>query len=419
MSRKDLVLGIDLGTSGVSIAIINKKFQLIYFNSKSYNKGIEYCKDWKNCCQVLIKNIPFEVKERLIACSIDGTSGTLMCCNYKGKALGKALPYFTTYIDNQSNLNNISSTPIDFIENNSSFKRALELVSIFGENILLRHQADWITGWLLNDWRLGEEGNNLRFGWDLVKKTWPAHFKNLSWSHAFPEIIASGDYLGTIASVRAKELGLPSTLQIIAGTTDSNAAVLATDSSFEEGITVLGSTIVIKGFSKIPIKGSGITNHLVNGEWITGGASNAGCAVLNKFFSNQDLIELSRQINPELNSGLNLRPLQCKGERFPVNDPSLEPIISPRPISDSLYLHGLLEGLSRIEAEGWSKLIEKGLGKPKKIITIGGGAKNPQWRRIRERLIGIPIVSCSRQPAEGVARLALNAMKKNCPEIFQ
>jgi xylulokinase len=46
-----------------------------------------------------------------------------------------------------------------------------------------------------------------------------------------------------------------------------------------------------------------------------------------------------------------------------------------------------------------------------KIVTLGGGARNPQWRRLRERQLGVPIRSCNMPPAAGVARLALQAVK--------
>ncbi|KGG16611.1 Carbohydrate kinase [Prochlorococcus sp. MIT 0602] len=351
---------------------------------------------------ILINEIPSQIKERLIGCSIAGTSGTLMGCDYAGNALGKALPYFKKYIVKNKFLQEHSTN----IPLPDGIGRAFHLINIFGEEILLRHQADWISGWLLDDWTWGEEGNNIKLGWDLLKKSWPKSFKKLSWLNALPKIVSSGKIIGKISSIRAKELNLPKKLQIIAGTTDSNAAVLATDAAASEGITILGSTIVIKRFAEFPLKGKGITNHLVAGQWLVGGASNAGCSVLKKFFNDKSLIELSRQINPESDSGLTLLPLLYKGERFPIDDPNLEPILEPRPVSDSLYLHGLLEGLARIEAQGWEKMKEMQLGKPTKIITIGGGAKNPQWRRIRERQIGIPIHSCSRQAAEGVARLA-------------
>ena len=155
-----------------------------------------------------------------------------------------------------------------------------------------------------------------------------------------------------------------------------------------------------------------MTTQRVGNRWLCGGASNAGCAVLKRFFNDKNLVELSRQINPESDSGLMFRPLTFQGERFPIDDPYLEPILEPRPVSDSLFLHGILEGLARIEAQGWEKFKSMNVEIPKKIITIGGGAGNPQWRRIRERLIGIPIKTCSKQAAEGVARLALEAFPR-------
>lgn len=44
-------------------------------------------------------------------------------------------------------------------------------------------------------------------------------------------------------------------------------------------------------------------------------------------------------------------------------------------------------------------------------MTLGGGARNPQWRRLRERQLGVPIRSCNTPPAAGVARLALQAVQ--------
>lgn len=149
----------------------------------------------------------------------------------------------------------------------------------------------------------------------------------------------------------------------------------------------------------------------MGGRWLCGGASNAGAAVLQQLFPDIDLAELSRQIDPDQNSGLQLRPLPRCGERFPVDDPQLEPILTPRPVSDALYLHGLLEGLTQIEQAGWQRLTSLGADSPKKIVTLGGGARNPQWRRLRERQLGVPIRSCNTPPAAGVARLALQAVQ--------
>ena len=403
MQKSPLVLGIDLGTSGVRIALININYELIYYSSSEYSIGLQKCEDWENSCRELIKNIPSKKKERIVACSIDGTSGTLMGCDYNGKSLGDALPYFDSCIAEQ----NAIQKKYKNLNLASGFGRASKLINKFGDKILLRHQADWISGWLLNDWTFGEEGNNLKLGWKILEGIWPQEIHQLNWLNKLPQILPSGKSFGKIALNRAKELNFPKETEIISGTTDSNASVIATGASLSEGVTVLGSTIVIKCFVKTPINCPGVTTHRVGNRLLCGGASNAGCAVLKRFFSDKDLVELSRQINPETDSGLRLRPLTFQGERFPIDDPYLEPILEPRPVSDSLFLHGLLEGLARIEAQGWEKFKSMNVEIPKKIITIGGGAANPQWRRIRERLIGIPIRSCSKQAAEGVARLAL------------
>ena len=216
--------------------------------------------------------------------------------------------------------------------------------------------------------------------------------------------------MGNICNQKATRLNLPKNLKVIAGTTDSNAGVLATFPNKSDGITILGSTIVIKKFVDKPLSGKGISNHKLLGDWLSGGASNAGAAILLDFFNLEYIQELSKQINPYKSTGIDLIPLSKTGERFPTDDPNLQPKLDPRPVSDSLYLHALLEGLAKIEARGWQKLHELGAELPRQIITIGGGAKNITWKKIREREIGIPIKICNRPPAAGVAIIALQAL---------
>tara|TARA_Y100001968_G_scaffold136503_1_gene124634 strand:- start:82227 stop:83465 length:1239 start_codon:yes stop_codon:yes gene_type:complete len=411
VEKGPLALGIDLGTSGTRIAIINLKKELIYTDSLDYPNNLEESEDWIYCCKKLINNIPLKIKNKLCACSIDGTSGTLIACEKQGNTICKAIPYYRNY-DNQKDF--ISSFMNQSVQYNlSSLGRALHLSNQFGPNILFRHQADWVSGWLTNDWSKGEEGNNIKLGWDLINKCWPISFSTQKWNKGLPNIIFSGEIFNKIDLNRARELDLPKDLLIVAGTTDSNAAVLAANPSDEEGITVLGSTIVLKKFSDHPIYGAGITNHLVSGRWLCGGASNAGGAVLKNFFNPEEIEELSNQINPDYKTGLRLRPLPFKGERFPIDDPYLEPVLTPRPTSDALYLQALLEGLAEIELKGWEKLRELGMTPPKKIISIGAGAKNLIWKKIREKIIQIPIRISKKPPAVGVAMIAMKAIYKN------
>ncbi len=407
-----LVLGIDLGTSGVRIAVIDSSCALLHTESASYQIGLINPFDWREQCCTLIGRLKPDYRHRLKAIAVDGTSGTLLACDQQGVPLSDALPYSFACPNYVDQIQALSPQGGPASSASGSLARALRLVDQHKTPLLLRHQADWISGWLLDNWRYGEEGNNLRLGWDLSKRAWPDSFSSQPWWDALPEIRASGSVLGPLSPQRAKDLDLPEDLLVVAGTTDSNAAVLTADADDDEGITVLGSTLVLKRFTDQPLaQGPGTSSHRVGGRWLCGGASNAGAAVLKQLFPEINLAELSRQIDPEQNSGLQLRPLPRCGERFPVDDPHLEPILTPRPVSDSLYLHGLLEGLTQIEHAGWQRLTSLGADPPRKIVTLGGGARNPQWRRLRERQLGVPIRSCNTPPAAGVARLALQAVQ--------
>ncbi len=408
MLNNHLSLGIDLGSSGVRIAVINNKRDLLHTSSIKYSRSLEEWEDWIECCLRLIIDIPKDLKEKLITCAIAGTSGTLLACKENGIPIGKALPYYLSFPEHSKEISALFIKECPGLSSSSSVARAIRLTSIFGNELILRHQADWISGWLLNNWEYGEEANNLRMGWDISKSSWPKAFENLSWKKSLPKVVPSGTILGEISTKIATELSLPKSLKIVAGTTDSNAGVLATFSKKNEGITILGSTIVIKKFVNSPIEGKGISNHKLLGNWLCGGASNSGGSILLKFFTQKEIEELSKQINPLSSSGIDLLPLSSRGERFPVDDPNLEPKLGPRPVSDSLYLHALLEGLAKTEAKGWQKLSEFGVKLPSQIITIGGGAKNLTWKKIREREIGIPIKICNRPPAMGVASIGLN-----------
>ena len=410
MQITPLVLGIDLGTTGLRIAIINTKKQILYTSSIPYSKGLEIWEDWIYCLKKLIEEVPKDLKEKLVSCSIAGTSGTLLACKNNGVPLGKALPYFLSYSEYKDEIDDLFLTECAGSSISGSVGRALRLLAEYGNEIILRHQADWLSGWLLNNWEYGEEGNNIRMGWELSSNSWPKTFGNLNWLKCLPKIISSGQIMGNISNEKANELNLPKDLKVIAGTTDSNAGVLATFPKKNDGITILGSTIVIKKFVDKPLTGKGISNHKILGNWLSGGASNAGGSILLDFFNLEYINELSKQINPYKSTGIDLLPLSKKGERFPIDDPNLQPKLEPRPVSDSHYLHALLEGLAKIEAKGWEKLHELGADLPRRIITIGGGAKNITWKKIREKEIGIPINICNRPPAAGVASIALQAL---------
>ncbi|MBC6479786.1 MAG: hypothetical protein GDA56_20385 [Hormoscilla sp. GM7CHS1pb] len=230
-----------------------------------------------------------------------------------------------------------------------------------------------------------------------------------------PQVLAPGCPIGPIKPAIASSLSLPRDCIVCAGTTDSIAAFLASGArSPGEGVTSLGSTLVLKLLSTSPVHDarSGIYSHRLGNLWLVGGASNTGGAVLRQFFTDGELEYLSGKIDPVQASPLDYYPLPQTGDRFPINDPNLPPRLEPRPDNPVEFLHGLLESMARIEARGYQLLQQLGATVLSRVYTAGGGAKNPTWTAIRGRHLQVPMVTpVNRAAAYGTALLALRSVK--------
>ena len=209
--------------------------------------------------------LPPALRARVTAIALDGTSGTLLLCRPDGAlapgSLAQALPYHRACPQRAAAaaaLVGPAGAQAPAAGASGSVARALELVATATAEgaqgpWLLRHQADWLMGWLLADWRWGEEGNNLRLGWDPQAQAWMGRIAEQPWAAALPAIRPSSAVLGPLGAAAAAALGLPPGCQVVAGSTDASAAVLAANPQPGDGITVLGTTLVLKQFSPEPI----------------------------------------------------------------------------------------------------------------------------------------------------------------------
>jgi sugar (pentulose or hexulose) kinase len=156
----------------------------------------------------------------------------------------------------------------------------------------------------------------------------------------------------------------------------------------------------------------GVYSHWFNGKWLVGGASNSGGAVLSHFFSDAELAHLSEKIDWANNQHFPVYvPLLSPGERFPINDPMLQPCFEPRAEDPVEFLQALLASLTQVEVEGYQKLKALGASSLTRVYTAGGGAKNLGWMQWRRKTLGVPVVR-SPQPeaAYGAAKLAAGVL---------
>lgn len=412
-----LGLGVDLGSSGVRAALVASDGTVAARSSLPYPGAFEDPGAWLDGLRAVVASLPPELRRQTVAVSLDGTSGTLLACDPEGEPLAPALAYGVACAEQAAAAAALVPEGGSAASAGGSLARALRLLANHRGPLRLRHQADWLMGWLLGDWRWGEEGNNQRLGWDSVQGRWAGHIDRQPWAEALPEVVPSGTVLGAIAPGAAITLGLPTGVLVVSGTTDGTATALAADPGPDDGVTVLGTTTVLKQWAEAPCSAPGLSSHRVGDRWLVGGASNAGAGVLLQVFSRDQLDELSRSIDWRRPSGLHLRPLPGRGERFPIDDPSLEPVMGPRPVSDVLYLQALLEGLNELERLGWERLQTLGLQAPRRILTVGGGAQNPVWRRLRQQALGLPVrndpQACA---AAAMGRMALGAVGGQPPD---
>lgn len=116
---------------------------------------------------------------------------------------------------------------------------------------------------------------------------------------------------------------------------------------------------------------------------------------------------MTPELIPDIPTGLQYYPLPGVGERFPVNDPLKQPLLTPRPDDDIVFFQAILEGIAEVEARAYALLSELGAPPLKSVRTVGGGAENKAWTRIRQQRLQVTFKPARHtQAAYGTALLA-------------
>jgi len=407
-------LGLDFGTSGARACVVNAEAVIIHSGRHTFpDSENQTPSDWREALLILLRHIPREIAGQLRGIAVDATSATVLLCDAALKPVTSALLYSDNRASHEATeLREFAPPGHTVCSATSGLAKFLWLTQHTDPTAAsyFMHQADWIAALLTGQGGRSDYHNALKTGYDVETLCWPDWAMRLPHAHLLPQVVAPGAVLGQIHPEIAQHFGIDPACTVHAGTTDSIAAFIAAGASHPgEAVTSLGSTIVLKLLSEHRVEAAqyGVYSHRFGELWLAGGASNAGGTVLRRHFTDAQLAELSAHIDPATDSPLDYYPLPSPGERFPVNDPGLAPRLEPRPGNDIEFLHGLLQGLSRIEAEGYARLGELGASPLRSVATAGGGASNPVWEKIRERMLNVPVSEAPHsEAAYGAALLA-------------
>lgn len=417
----DYCIGIDFGTSGARAIVIDRSTHICAETKREFTATVDWAATWRQTLFDLLAQIPVSYRRATEAIAINGTSSTVLLCGDDGEPIMAPLLYnddraaaevnTLRQVFAQSGYANAPGRDT-VLSATSSLVKLLwwSRQPAFAQARYFLHQADWLGCLLHGQLGISDYHNSLKLGYDVARLCYPDWMEAFSVTALLPTVVAPGTPIAAIRPELTAQFELPPTCQICAGTTDSIAAFLASGASAPgEAVTSLGSTIVLKLLSETPVENGqfGIYSHRLGDVWLVGGASNTGGAVLKQFFTPAELQHLSAQIPVEQASPFDYYPLLKPGERFPINDPTLQPRLEPRSSNPVEFLHGLLESMARIEANGYQRLQELGATPLKQVYTAGGGATNPAWTAIRSRQLGVPVMaSAQTEAAYGTALLA-------------
>jgi hypothetical protein len=422
-----LYIGIDLGTSGCRAIAIDANAQVA---GEAYTDLPTPERDglnvqqlpslWWEAATTVLADLTRQIQASAVAAiCVDATSSTLLIIDQNGEPQSPALMYNDARAQSQAREISAIAPRHSAAQGASS---TLAKLMWFKDQGGLRassracHQADWILGRLSGEFHFSDVNNSLKLGYDPDLKLWPLWLEKLAVSKSWlPRVVKPGTKIGTLKSKLCAQFNLPPATEILAGTTDSTAAFIASGASrVGEAVTCLGSTLVLKVLCEQPLFAPeyGIYSQPLFGQWLAGGASNSGGAVLLKYFSKSQLQQMTPSLQPEQSTGLNYYPLCQNGERFPINDPDMAPQLTPRPENEIQFFQAMLEGMAGIEKRGYDLLHSLGAPYPLTVYTNGGGAANEPWRRIRENRLQTPVINARHlQAAYGTALIALRSCK--------
>ncbi|MGK9127922.1 FGGY-family carbohydrate kinase [Olivibacter sp. SA151] len=428
---KEYIIGIDVGTQGVRVALVQANGTVIQTVSTPFKLTARSREEqspdmwWKHTLEALLeirKQTASDIAPRAIkAIATTSTSGTVIPIDKNGIPLHDALMYSDTRSAEEGQYCKALAkqyNPDGFTGFNASC--GLSKIRWFDKNYPEKterihkwiHAADFITGKLCGRFDITDYTNALKTGFDVERYCWPDYLDRLITTTWLQEVVPSGTVIGELATDLAGALRLDKT-KVVVGLTDGCASQLASGAVKPgDWNTTIGTTMVIKGVTRNKIidpSGSIYCHRHPEGYWMPGGASNTGADWVSLDFDKKELPMLNAHAARLLPTSHLAWPLKQKGERFPFTSPHAMGFTPPSISNEERYTANM-EGVAYIERYAYEQIEGLSSEPVSAIFTAGGASNSAPWLRIRSSVLNKPIYK-SRE-ATGVLGAAIAAASK-------
>ncbi|CAL1520697.1 FGGY-family carbohydrate kinase [Chitinophaga sp. MM2321] len=404
-------LGIDIGTQGVRAVLLDVKGNQSGSAEKTFplndrSREEQSPQEWWTACQECLQGLLTGAQQRMAvqAISVTSTSGTIIPLDTENEPLHPAIMYSDSRSAAEAVLcseaaREAQTTGYAAFNASCGLPKMYWFLNRYPEKAAkisrFIHATDFIIGKLSGNYTITDYTNALKSGYDVRNDNWPGYiFEQLPFKKKwFPQVVPSGTVIGNITAEMATLLGLPASVQVVAGMTDGCAAQMASGAvKVGDWNTTIGTTLVVKGVTKKEIndpEGRLYCHRHPEGYWMPGGASNTGGDWVTREFGT-DLSALNREAANYIPTRHFFYPLQQNGERFPFIAPQARGF-RPENISGAALFAAGMEGVAYVERCAYELIKQLSGEAVTAVYTAGGGSNSDIWLKIRSSVLNLPV----------------------------
>jgi sugar (pentulose or hexulose) kinase len=407
-------IGIDVGTQGARVVLIDATGHVVGseeqpFPLSNQSREEQSPLQWWDDCLLCLQRLLHKAKHNMdtssiLAVSVTSTSGTIITLDRNNEPLHPALMYSDNRSAGEATLCRqaalaANSTGYTAFNASSGLPKMLWFINNYPQHVekigQFIHAADFIIGRLCNRYDITDYTNALKSGSDVRNYSWPSYiWEQLPIKQEWLQTVTrSGTTIAPVDAALADRLGLPRTVQVVAGMTDGCAAQIASGAvNPGDWNTTIGTTLVVKGVTTREIddpEGRLYCHRHPEGYWMPGGASNTGADWISSDFG-ADLRELNLQAAGLMPTPHIAYPLKQQGERFPFIAPQATGFY-PAGLSRGELFTANLEGVAYIERYAYDVIEQLAGEKVSAVYTAGGGSNSDVWLTIRSHVLQLPV----------------------------